>query len=119
MMHFIFGRMTLNDLPHLWYTIGGTVSLFAMLGGLSIFLSIKKRWKWLWTEWLTTTDPKRVGVMYIIVAAVMFFRGILDAGMIWVQQAMAIGTSNGYLDGAHFQQIFTAHGDIMVFFATM
>lgn len=92
-----------------------------MLMGLAaaLFLTRTKKWKWLWKEWLTSTDPKKIGIMYMILAGLMFFRGALDAMMIWLQQAMALGASSGYLDPSHFQQIFTSHGDIMVFFATM
>jgi cytochrome o ubiquinol oxidase subunit 1 len=116
MGHFLFGNITLEALPHQWFTIGATVSLTLMLGGIAALITKAKRWKWLWNEWLTSTDPKKVGVMYIVVAAAMFFRGLLDAVMIWVQQAMASGDSQGYMNADHFQQIFTAHGDIMVFF---
>ena len=126
MKHFIFGNITLADLPHQWFTLGATVSIIA--GGIAAagLLTYLKRWKWLWNEWFTSTDPKKIGIMYIILAALMFFRGGLDALMIWLQQAMAagnmpgfLGAAHGYLDAAHFQQIFTAHGDIMVFFGTM
>lgn len=118
MMEFIFGKLTLEALPHEWFTIGGTASI--TLGGIAIvaWLTYAKKWKWLW-EWLTTTDPKKIGIMYIIFASLMLFRGALDAVMIWAQQALALGPSHGYLNANHFQQIFTAHGDIMVFFVTM
>ena len=122
----VFGKLTWSDLPHEWFTIGGTVALFGMaLTGIAI-LTYFKRWKWLWKEWLTWVDPKRIGIMYMIVAGLMLFRGALDALMIWVQQSLSagnapgyLGAQHGFLSGAHFQQIFTAHGDIMVFFATM
>ncbi len=119
MEHFIFGNLTWSALPHEWFTIGGTVSIIlgmALVGGV---ITYYKRWRWLWRDWLTSTDPKKIGVMYIVVASVMLFRGGLDAIMIWIQQAMSVGNSQGYLDPSHFQQIFTAHGDIMVFFVTM
>lgn len=119
MWKFIFGKITWEALPHLWFTIGGTVAMTAMLIGAVALITYLKRWKWLWSQWLTSTDPKKIGVMYIFVAFVMFLRGALDAAMIWAQQAMAAGNSHGYLDSSHFQQIFTAHGDIMVFFVTM
>lgn len=119
MMNLIFGRMTFNSLPHAWYTIGGTATLSLMLIAFLLFVTLTKRWKWLWNEWLTSTDPKKIGIMYIIIALLMLFRGALDAVMIWVQQSLSLGSSTGYLTGSHFQQIFTAHGDIMVFFATM
>ncbi len=85
---------------------------------LAVYLTKTKRWGWLWNEWLTSTDPKKIGTMYMIFASVMFFRGMLDAGMIWLQQSIA-SDSQGYLTADHFQQIFTSHGDIMVFFVTM
>lgn len=119
MMHFLFGTITLADLPHEWFTLGGTVAMFAIVAVLAAVLTITKRWKWLWKEWLTSTDPKRIGIMYIVVASAMFFRGGLDAAMIWLQQSLSVGGSQGYLSADHFQQIFTAHGDVMVFFVTM
>jgi cytochrome o ubiquinol oxidase subunit 1 len=126
MQQFIFGNLTLNSLPHEWFTIGGTAAFVALGILVSALLTYFKRWKWLWNEWLTTTDPKKIGIMYIAVAFFMFLRGGLDAIMIWAQQALAagdapgyLGASHGYLSADHFQQIFTAHGDIMVFFVTM
>ena len=85
---------------------------------VAVYLTKTKRWGWLWNDWLTSTDPKKIGTMYMIFASLMFFRGIVDAGMMWAQQSMAAGWQ-GYLSADHFQQIATAHGDIMVFFVTM
>lgn len=118
-MHFLLGKLTWDAVPHEWFTIGGTVSI--ILGGIFVAgaLTYFKRWKWLWTEWFTSTDPKKIGIMYIIMASLMLFRGALDAGMIWLQQSLSTGTSQGYLDPGHFQQIFTAHGSIMILFVTM
>jgi cytochrome o ubiquinol oxidase subunit 1 len=118
-MNFLFGKLTLDALPHEWFTIGGTLSMIGMVVFVVALLTYFRRWKWLWNEWFTSTDPKKIGVMYMIVAALMLFRGSLDAGMIWLQQALSSGDSHGYLTSSHFQQIFTAHGDIMVFFVTM
>ena len=119
MEHFLFGKLTLAALPHEWFTIGGTIFVTGMMIGVGILLTKLKRWKWLWNEWLTSTDPKKIGIMYVIVAFLMLFRGGLDAVMIWMQQAMATNGSAGYLNAEHFQQIFTAHGNIMVLFVTM
>jgi len=115
----LFGKLTLAALPHEWFTIAGTASL--ALGGLGVALLLTyfKRWRWLWKEWLTSTDPKKIGIMYVIVASLMLFRGALDAAMLWLQQALSVGAAHGYLTAAHFQQIFTAHGSIMIFFVTM
>jgi len=118
MVHFIWGKLTLDALPHHWSTIGGTA--FVLIAGLiiAVIFTKTKRWRWLWREWLTSTDPKKIGTMYMIFASVMFFRGIVDAAMLWLQQSMA-ADSPGFLSPGHFQEIFTAHGDIMVFFVTM
>lgn len=118
MENFFKGKLTIEALPDHWYTIGGTLFMLMMALFVAIFLTQKKKWKWLWSEWLSSTDPKKIGTMYMIFAALMFFRGLLDAGMIWVQQSIA-ADSQGYLTADHFQQIFTSHGDIMVFFVTM
>jgi cytochrome o ubiquinol oxidase subunit 1 len=119
MEKFLFGRLSLAALPHEWFTIGGSIFITAMGIALGLFLTKKKLWKWLWNEWFTSVDPKKIGVMYLIMAFLMFARGGLDAVMIWLQQALAAGSSHGYLNADHFQQIFTAHGNIMVFFVTM
>jgi len=118
-MNLLFGKLTWDSLPHEWFTIGGTITIFFMLAAVAIMLTRMKRWKWLWNTWLTSTDPKKIGIMYMVFATVMLFRGGLDAGMVWLQQAMSTGASQGYLSSGHFQQIFTAHGNIMVFFVTM
>jgi len=118
MEQLLFGKLTLAALPHEWFTIGGTIFVSGMGLAVMAFLTYTKRWKWLWKEWLTSVDPKKIGIMYMVVAFLMFVRGALDAIMIWLQQAMA-ASNPGYLSADHFQQIFTAHGNIMVFFVTM
>lgn len=117
-MNILYGKLTKEALPHHWYTVGGTAFMILLCIALALLITKNKRWGWLWHDWLTTTDPKRIGTMYMIFAALMFFRGMLDAGMIWLQQSIAVD-SQGYLTADHFQQIFTSHGDIMVFFVTM
>lgn len=114
----IWGKLTVDALPNHWYTISGTAFMILMSLVLAAILTKQKRWGWLWHEWLTSTDPKKIGTLYMIFAALMFFRGMIDAGMIWLQQAIASDTS-GFLTPDHFQEIFTSHGDIMVFFVTM
>lgn len=78
-----------------------------------------RRWRWLWREWLTSTDHKRIGTMYIILACTMLARGFIDAMMIRSQQALSVAGTPGYLAPDHFAQIFTAHGVIMIFFGAM
>ncbi len=119
MKELLIGNLTWSSLPHEWFTIAGTLTFFVL--GLVAVVAITrlKRWKWLWDEWLTTVDPKKIGIMYFIVGGAMLVRGGLDALMIWLQQALSSGGSHGYLSSDHFQQIFTAHGNIMVFFVAM
>ena len=115
----MFGRLTLEAFKHDPVVYGGVAGmvfgLLAIVGVLTYF----KKWKWLWKEWLTSLDPKRIGVMYIVVAMVMLLRGLSDALMLRGQQAMSVGSSHGFLEADHFQQIFTAHGTIMIFFVAM
>ena len=73
----------------------------------------------LWRDWITSVDHKRIGVMYILLALVMLLRGFSDAIMMRAQQAVAAGGAQGYLPPEHFDQIFSAHGTIMIFFMAM
>lgn len=118
MKEFWLGKLDASALPHEMFMIGGAVSIVVMLLSLAAFITYKKRWTWLWKEWLTTVDPKKIGIMYFIVGGIMLVRGGVDAIMIWLQQALA-GSGEGYLSAQHFQEIFTAHGNIMVFFVAM
>jgi cytochrome o ubiquinol oxidase subunit I len=91
------------------------VLLAAILG----FVTWKGWWPYLWREWLTSTDHKRIGVMYIVLALVMLIRGFSDAIMMRSQLALAAGGAAGYLPPEHYNQIFSAHGTIMIFFVAM
>lgn len=99
--------------------LGGKVSLIAIAVLTAALLTYFKKWGWLWREWLTTLDHKKIGVMYLVVAGAMLLRGAADALMMRTQQALASGTDPGILNAAHFQQVFTAHGTIMIFFVAM
>jgi len=115
----MFGRLTLDAFKHDWieYLAGASMVLGAV--GAVILLTYFRKWKWLWTEWLTSVDHKKIGVMYIVVSAIMLSKGLIDAAMIRGQQAFAVGDSMGYLTASHFQQVFTAHGVTMIFFVGM
>jgi cytochrome o ubiquinol oxidase subunit 1 len=119
MKELFLGKLNWHALPHEWFTIGGTAAFVLLALLVVVVLTWTKRWTWLWKEWLTSVDPKRIGIMYFLVAGFMLLRGGLDAIMIWLQQALSAGGSHGYLSADHFQQIFTAHGNIMVFFVAM
>lgn len=118
MRELLIGKLDASALPHEWFTIAGSVGIIGMLLSIVALITYKKRWTWLWKEWLTTTDPKKIGIMYFIVGGLMLVRGGMDAIMIWLQQSLA-GSDAGYLNGQHFQEVFTAHGNIMVFFVAM
>src|SRR5258708_2563580 len=112
----MFGLLTLDAFLHGPIETGG--QLMVVLGGLFVIALITylKRWRWLFTEWLSSLDHKKIGIMYIIISIVMLLRGFSDALLLRGQQAVAVGAGSGYLPPDHFAQIFTAHGVIMIFF---
>ncbi|MEW6389634.1 MAG: cytochrome o ubiquinol oxidase subunit I [Pseudomonadota bacterium] len=120
LVKFIFGRLTWDAIPLHEPILLVTFAMVA-LGGLTVLalLTRYKLWGYLWREWLTSVDHKKIGVMYIILAIVMLLRGFADALMMRAQQAMAFGEVAGYLPPHHYDQIFTAHGVIMIFFVAM
>jgi len=89
------------------------------LAGLGVLVTAKGWWPVLWRDWITTVDHKRIGVMYVLLALVMLVRGFADALMMRSQLALAAGHARGYLPPAHYDQIFSAHGTIMIFFVGM
>jgi cytochrome o ubiquinol oxidase subunit 1 len=91
------------------------IIILALLG----VITRKGWWPYLWREWLTSVDHKRIGVMYLVLALVMLLRGYSDAIMMRSQQAIAIGGAQGYLPPDHYDQIFSSHGTIMIFFVAM
>ena len=116
----IFGRLSLGALPLSEPIVVATFVAVA-LGGLVVVAALTKfrLWGYLWKEWFTTVDHKRIGIMYMILGLVMLLRGFADAVMMRIQQAMAFNGSEGYLNAHHFDQVFTAHGVIMIFFVAM
>jgi cytochrome o ubiquinol oxidase subunit 1 len=116
----IFGRLSLESIPYHEPILLGTL-IFVFTGGAVVLGAITyfKLWGYLWREWFTSVDHKRIGVMYIVLGLVMLVRGFADAIMMRAQQAIAFNGSEGYLPAHHFDQIFTAHGVIMIFFVAM
>ncbi|MBV6305834.1 cytochrome o ubiquinol oxidase subunit I [Candidimonas humi] len=116
----IFGRLTLDAIPYHEPILVWTFC-FVALGGLALLGAITyfKQWGYLWREWFTSIDHKKIGIMYIVLAIVMLLRGFSDAVMMRLQQAVAFGSDAGYLPPHHYDQIFTAHGVIMIFFVAM
>ncbi|KQK30905.1 cytochrome o ubiquinol oxidase subunit I [Bosea thiooxidans] len=115
----LFGRFTLEAIPYHEPILIGTFAAVA-LGGLALVALVTRYrlWGYLWHEWFTSVDHKKIGIMYMILGVIMLLRGFADALMMRGQQAIAFG-SDGYLPPHHYDQIFTAHGVIMIFFVAM
>src|SRR5438874_10958463 len=92
--------------------------LIAVILGVLGLVTVKGWWPYLWREWITSVDHKRIGVMYGLLGVVMLIRGFADAVMMRTQQAVAVNAA-GYLSAEHYNQVFSAHGTIMIFFAAM
>src|SRR6201988_2057067 len=116
----LLGKLSWNAIPF-DQPIVMFASALMILGILSVlgWIVLKGYWPYLWREWLTSVDHKRIGVMYMVLALLMLLRGFTDAIMMRAQQAVAAGDSQGYLPPEHFDQIFSAHGTIMIFFMAM
>lgn len=120
MTKLIFGRLTWEAIPFhepilLVTFIGVLLGGIAVLGGVTYF----RLWGTLWRDWITSIDHKKIGIMYIILGVVMLLRGFADAAMMRMQQALSFGDATGFLPPHHYDQIFTAHGVIMIFFVAM
>jgi cytochrome o ubiquinol oxidase subunit I len=116
----MFGKLDLAAIPY-HDPIVMTAVVGSILLGMAIITLITyyRQWTYLWNEWLTSLDHKRIGIMYLVLALVMLLRGLSDAIMMRSQQALAMGASQGYLPPDHFNQIFSAHGTIMIVFVAM
>ncbi len=116
----IFGRLTWEAIPYhdpilLFTFIAVALGGIALVGALTYF----KAWGYLWREWFTSIDHKKIGIMYMILGLIMLLRGFSDAIMMRAQQAMAFNGNEGFLPPHHYDQVFTAHGVIMIFFVAM
>nr|WP_211865527.1 cytochrome o ubiquinol oxidase subunit I [Neoroseomonas terrae] len=116
----ILGKLTLAALPLDQPILVVTFIVVAILGAMLLgAITWFRQWGYLWREWLTSVDHKKIGIMYLILGTIMLLRGFADAIMMRLQQAMAFNGSEGYLPPHHYDQIFTAHGVIMIFFVGM
>ncbi|AHB42644.1 hypothetical protein RAAC3_TM7C00001G0806 [Candidatus Saccharibacteria bacterium RAAC3_TM7_1] len=119
LLEMLLGRLSSSYLPADPVTLGAAAGIVG--GGVLTIAALTyfKKWKWLWRNWLTSLDAKKIGVMYIIVAILMLVRGLADATMLRLQTATAVGGNAGPIQTDTFQQVFTAHGTIMIFFVAM
>nr|WP_295739075.1 cbb3-type cytochrome c oxidase subunit I [uncultured Acidocella sp.] len=126
--HILFGRFVWIDLPVVkaWQDptisniIAGAAAMIAVFGalaGLGLITWLRK-WRYLWSEWFTSLDHKRIGIMYVCLAVVMIVRGVIEGVLMRVQQDLAVNAP-GILAPDHFAQFFSTHGTIMIFFVVM
>jgi len=116
----LLGRLSWEAIPFHEPILLATFAMVAMGGmGLLAALTYFKAWAPLWRNWITSIDHKKIGIMYIVLGIVMLLRGFADALMMRAQQAIAFGDNPGFLPPHHYDQIFTAHGVIMIFFVAM
>ncbi len=115
----MFGKLSWSAIPlsEPIPLITSIVVLLALFGTLAL-ITVKGWWPYLWQEWITSVDHKRIGVMYCVLGLMMLIRGFSDAILMRTQQAVAINAP-GYLPPEHYDQIFSAHGTIMIFFGAM
>ncbi len=116
----IFGRLSFESFP-IHEPILLVTFIGVMVGGVGVVALITKfrLWGWLWRDWFTSVDHKKIGIMYMILGFIMLLRGFADALMMRTQQAIAFGGNPGYLPPHHYDQVFTAHGTIMIFFVAI
>lgn len=116
----IFGRLSFSEIPYdnpiIMATLGGSTMLLLCI---TFLIWYHRKWSYLWNEWFTSVDHKRIGVMYVVLAMIMLLRGFVDALLMRTQQALAEGSAQGYLPPEHYNQIFSAHGTIMIIFVAM
>ena len=116
----IFGRLSFSEIPYdnpiIMATLGGSTMLLLCI---TFLIWYHGKWPYLWKEWFTSVDHKRIGVMYVVLAMIMLLRGFVDALLMRTQQALAEGSAHGYLPPEHYNQIFSAHGTIMIIFVAM
>ncbi|MCY0875604.1 MAG: cbb3-type cytochrome c oxidase subunit I [Firmicutes bacterium] len=111
-------------LPHYWPTpvtgdpliYGADVSIALVSIAILFVLFYYKKWGWLWREWLTTVDHKKIGILYVIAALLMLFRGGVDGLLMRTQLAQP---NMHFLESEHYNQVFSTHGTIMILFVAM
>jgi cytochrome o ubiquinol oxidase subunit I len=116
----MLGKLTWSAFPlHDPIALITSLVVLCAVGVVLGLITIKGWWPYLWREWITSVDHKRIGVMYIALALVMLLRGFSDALMMRSQLALAAGQNHGFLPPQHYDQVFSAHGTIMIFFVAM
>jgi cytochrome o ubiquinol oxidase subunit 1 len=116
----IFGKLSWSAIPFQEpIPLITSIVVIIALAAVAFWITRIKAWPYLWHEYITSTDHKRIGIMYVVLGLVMLVRGFADAIMMRAHQYLAVGQGQGYLNPEHYDQIFSAHGTIMIFFVAM
>ncbi|HKJ94805.1 MAG TPA: cytochrome o ubiquinol oxidase subunit I [Gammaproteobacteria bacterium] len=120
LLHLLLGKLSLHSIPYevpliFWTGVVVAILTVSLLGAITY----AGKWGYLWREWFTSIDHKKIGIMYLVLAIVMLLRGFSDAILMRLQQSMAFGSNMGFLPPEHYNQIFSVHGTIMIFFVAM
>jgi cytochrome o ubiquinol oxidase subunit 1 len=116
----IFGKLSWSAIPFQEpIPLITSIVVIIALAAVAFWVTRIKAWPYLWHEYITSTDHKRIGSMYVVLGLVMLVRGFADAIMMRAHQYLAVGQGQGYLNPEHYDQIFSAHGTIMIFFVAM
>ncbi|MGI9383091.1 MAG: cbb3-type cytochrome c oxidase subunit I [Methyloligellaceae bacterium] len=115
----VFPFVTFAENPSVNEAVASSAAAIVVIGALAVFVLLTRFRVWgvLWSGWLTSTDHKKIGIMYIVFALVMMTRGVLEGAVMRTQQAFGLG--GGFLEPDHFAQLFSTHGTIMVFFVAV
>jgi len=120
LIHLLFGNLTLEAIPfHTPIIMGAALFMALFTFAVLLLITITGNWSYIWHEWVCSVDHKKIGIMYLLLSVLMFLRGFSDVVLMRTQQAIAAGSSLGYLPPEHYDQIFSAHGVIMIFFVVM
>jgi cytochrome o ubiquinol oxidase subunit 1 len=118
--YLLLGNLTLDAIPmHAPIIVGAGLFMALVIIVVALLITIYGKWFYIWNEWITSIDHKKIGIMYLMLSAIMLLRGFSDAILMRSQQAIAAGNNLGYLPPEHYDQIFSAHGVIMIFFVAM
>lgn len=125
---FWLGELSLESMPYVdaikepnsSNVISAVAATIVILGAAALVAVLTRYglWRSFWRNWLTSLDAKKIGIMYIVIALVMLFRGVIEAALMRTQQMLAVN-QGGPLSPDHFAQMFTTHGTIMIFFMAM
>lgn len=125
--HWFLGRLDWSSIsilraiqdPTASELVGAGAAMAVVLGGIGVVALITwlGAWRTLWTDWLTSVDHKRIGIMYVVLSVVMLARGVAEGVVMRAQQAA--GPDGGFLSSSHFGELFSTHGTIMLFFVAM